>query len=126
MYVGFLLSCGHVWTRIPRGQIQNYSWLKETKKAENFPPRVSSVDSINYVKQLPTRDKKEEFFGKRKKWIHSTYEETVAWQGCQTEYFQTENHYLDQFRRALKWKVLVYWIIFCPIDIFYGHLVIKW
>jgi hypothetical protein len=42
-------------------------------------------------------------------------------------YFQTKNWNWGKFLRALKWKVLMYfvdsWSILRPFDIFYGHLV---
>jgi hypothetical protein len=47
-------------------------------------------------------------------------------QGCQTDWFQTKNPNLGKFRRAIEWKMLVYfmviWNILWPFGIFYGHL----
>jgi hypothetical protein len=51
----------------------------------------------------------------------------LAVQGCQMVYFQTKNYDSDIFSRALKWKMLVYfmtsWHILWTFDIFYEHLV---
>jgi hypothetical protein len=45
-------------------------------------------------------------------------------------YFQTKYLNLGKFWRALKWKILVYfiviWNILRPIGIFYDHLVLLW
>jgi hypothetical protein len=54
----------------------------------------------------------------------------VIWhvkQGCQTAFFKTKNPNLNEFWRALQWKMLVYvmviWSILRPFGVFYDHLV---
>jgi hypothetical protein len=44
---------------------------------------------------------------------------TILPQGCQMVCFQNKNPNLGQFRRALDWKMIVY---FWPLEIFYGDL----
>jgi hypothetical protein len=50
---------------------------------------------------------------------------TIPNQGCQMVYFQTKNHNLGKIRRALEWKMLLYfmtiWNIFWSFRIIYGR-----
>jgi hypothetical protein len=59
-------------------------------------------------------------------WRCTDLEMSVANQGCQRVYFQTQNPNLGKFWRALYWKMLIYFFGVCNILLTFGIFMIIW